>query len=164
MSDEHEERRQICLNITEVQLHTIQSLFNHSEWDFDSSVIFNNWSNEQIDQTAAVDEEIRVLYTDIPESVDQSQELDGERCITTCTEFCNTEKKYKKFWTMMSRRNAWNHPIYLQKKANMLNWNAIDSERIVWTLREVMPDCVFNVVRELYPNPPGQLYMGHKWI
>ncbi|KAK3091300.1 hypothetical protein FSP39_018771 [Pinctada imbricata] len=50
------------------------------------------------------------------------------------------------------------------KKANMLNWNAIDSERIVWTLREVMPDCILTVVRELYPNPPGQLYMGHEWI
>ncbi|KAK3104796.1 hypothetical protein FSP39_010282 [Pinctada imbricata] len=74
------------------------------------------------------------------------------------------KKKFKKFWTMMSRRNTWNHPLYLQKKANMLNWNAIDSERIVWTLREVMPDCVLTVVRELYPNPPGQLYMGHKWI
>ncbi|KAK3107328.1 hypothetical protein FSP39_011984 [Pinctada imbricata] len=77
MSDEHKERRQICLNITEVQLHTIQSLFNHSEWDLDSSVIFNNWSNEQMDQTAAVDEEIRVSYTDIPESGNQSQREGG---------------------------------------------------------------------------------------
>ena len=31
-------------------------------------------------------------------------------------------------------------------------------------IRDVMPDCVLNLVRGLYPNPPGQSYMGHKWI
>ena len=33
----------------------------------------------------------------------------------------------------------------------------------VWTLREIMPLYVVNLVRSLYPNPQGQPYMGHKW-
>ncbi|KAK3097458.1 hypothetical protein FSP39_009798 [Pinctada imbricata] len=31
----------------------------------------------------------------------------------------------------------------------------------MYTLREIMPECVLDVVRDLYPNPPGRPYMGH---
>jgi hypothetical protein len=44
--------------------------------------------------------------------------------------------KYKKFWTMMSVRCAWNHPRYIAKKAEKLNQG--DCENIVWTLRELI--------------------------
>jgi hypothetical protein len=29
--------------------------------------------------------------------------------------------------------------------------------------REIMPDCVLNQVRALYPNIPGIEYMNHQW-
>ena len=67
--------------------------------------------------------------------------------------------KYKRFWKMMDDIGAWRHPRYLRKKQRLLQ---TDEETVV-TDREVMPDCILNVVRSAYPNPPGQSYMGHKW-
>lgn len=71
------------------------------------------------------------------------------------------KKKYKLFWKIISERGGWLHPNYVKKKQELLNRGMDDS--IVWTPREIMPECVLNLVRELYPNPPGQPYMGHKW-
>lgn len=51
---------------------------------------------------------------------------------------------------------------YVEKKQQLLHRTMDDS--IVWTTREVMPHCVLNLVRGLYPNLPGQPYMGHKWL
>ena len=67
--------------------------------------------------------------------------------------------KHKRFWKMMDDRGAWRHPRYLRKKQRLLQ---TDEETVV-TDREVMPDCILNVVSSAYPNPPGQPYMGHKW-
>ena len=36
-------------------------------------------------------------------------------------------------------------------------------ESVVEVLREIMPDCVLLLVRELYPNPVGVPHLGHKW-
>jgi hypothetical protein len=41
---------------------------------------------------------------------------------------------------------------------------SIVDEYVVTVAREIMPDCVLSVVRGLYPNPPSQPYMGHKWL
>lgn len=70
--------------------------------------------------------------------------------------------KYKKYWSMMERRNAWRHPRYLRKKSAAMQRDDVD-ETVVQISREIMPDCVLTVVRDLYPNPPGQPYMGHRW-
>ena len=61
---------------------------------------------------------------------------------------------------MISRRNAWADGRYIAKKTQQLNQN---NEHLVWTSREIMPDCVLTLVRNLFPNPSGRLYMGHKW-
>ena len=37
------------------------------------------------------------------------------------------------------------------------------SETAVHVLREIIPECVLNLVRGLYPNPPDTPYLGHKW-
>ena len=29
--------------------------------------------------------------------------------------------------------------------------------------REIMPKCVVNAVRRMYPNPEGKSYVGHQW-
>ena len=71
------------------------------------------------------------------------------------------KKIYKK--KLMSDRNAFNCPQYLRKKARMLARDQID-DSVVTVSREIMPDCVLSVVRNLYPNPPSQPYMGHKWL
>lgn len=48
----------------------------------------------------------------------------------------------------------------LQKKAK-----ASDGENgsQVWNKWEILPVCVVNHVRSLFPNPPNIPYMGHKW-
>jgi hypothetical protein len=50
-----------------------------------------------------------------------------------------------------------------EKKSWMLARDQVD-EYVVTVAREIMPDCVLSVVRGLYPNPPSQPYMGHKWL
>ena len=72
------------------------------------------------------------------------------------------KKKYKLFWKVISEHGGWLQPKYVEKKQQLLHRTMDDS--IVWTTREVMPGCVLNLVRGLYPNLSGQLYMGHKWL
>lgn len=73
------------------------------------------------------------------------------------------KNRYKKFWKRMNDRHAWADDRYLAKKAAAQGG---DIENHAWlpSVREIMPDCVLELVRELYPNPKGQRYMGHKWI
>ena len=68
------------------------------------------------------------------------------------------KKRYKHFWQMLDRRQAWIHPLYLRRKARLFN-RPENTE--VYTIREYMPRCVVDLVRSLFPNPPGRPYMGH---
>lgn len=70
------------------------------------------------------------------------------------------KRLYKKYWTMMSTRNAWRHPLYIQKKTRTLS---IDNPCTVNIQREIMPECILDLVRGLYPNPNGIPYQGHHW-
>ena len=67
------------------------------------------------------------------------------------------KKMYRKFWSMLER-----HPAYLHKKSAVMECDGVD-ESVVEVLREIMLDCVLSLVRELYPNPVGVPYLGHKW-
>ena len=71
------------------------------------------------------------------------------------------KKRYKKFWKLMSDFGAWYLTEYQNKKRRVLGRD--EDSSIVWTDREIMPDCVLDLVRGLYPNLPDQPYMGHKW-
>ena len=74
-------------------------------------------------------------------------------------------QKYKHFWRMMSNRYAWSDPRYIQKKALALGQaNIAESENYCLEVREIMPDCILELVRSLYPNLDKVPYMGHKWI
>jgi len=35
----------------------------------------------------------------------------------------------------------------------------------VWfgTIKEILPNCILTLVRNLFPNPHGIPYVGHKW-
>lgn len=190
-------RRQVCLNITEVEFHSIRALFSHSEWDFDSCVVFNNWKKENTDEEIRAGQNVSATSDNNPDINEQQAaggdpghggddampEINDQECMYCFCHPCVTSNrqewlgngapphtrnstirktKYKKFWTMMSRRYAWNHPRYQAKKAAHFNRDE-EVENIVWTQREIMPECVLSLVRDLYPNPPGRPYMGHKW-
>lgn len=71
------------------------------------------------------------------------------------------KKRYKLFWKLLSDSGAWMFPEYQNKKRRALGRE--EDESTVWTVREIMPDCVLDSVRNLYPNIPTQPYMGHKW-
>ena len=64
----------------------------------------------------------------------------------------------------MNDRNAFSCPHYIQKKSRMLARDQVDEYVIMTVAREIMPDCVLSVVRGIYPNPPSQPCMGHKWL
>ena len=70
------------------------------------------------------------------------------------------KQKYRKFWNLLNNLGAWRNPSYIVKKANA---NQMQNGVTVFTLREIMPECVLKVVRGLYPNPAGVPYLGHKW-
>ena len=70
------------------------------------------------------------------------------------------KKRYKHFWQMLDRRQAWIHPMYIRRKAQPFNRQ---DDTVVYTVGEIMPRCVVDLVRSLFPNPPGRPYMGHKW-
>lgn len=68
--------------------------------------------------------------------------------------------RYRKYWNTLSNYGAWALPEYQEKKRIAFHRNR---ESDVWTIREIMPICVLNQVRSLYPNPVGQPFMGHRW-
>lgn len=68
--------------------------------------------------------------------------------------------RYQKFWKLLNKRGAWTKTAYLERKTQLMG-NA--NPAIVWTYRDMMPECVLQCVKELYPNPVGKPYIGHHW-
>ena len=54
--------------------------------------------------------------------------------------------------------NSWRQPAYLHKRSAVMERDSVD-ESVVKVPREIMPDCVLLLVRELYPNPVGVPYL-----
>ncbi|VDI37465.1 Hypothetical predicted protein [Mytilus galloprovincialis] len=65
---------------------------------------------------------------------------------------------YRRFWKCINNMYGWLLPQYLDKKKRVGG-----GEWVVMHQREIMPECVLELVRELYPNPVGIQYMGHMW-
>jgi hypothetical protein len=65
---------------------------------------------------------------------------------------------YKRFWNTMANLGGWHTPQYVAKKMHIGG-----GQGIVYHKREIMPDCVLKLCRDLYPNPKDKEYMGHKW-
>lgn len=65
---------------------------------------------------------------------------------------------YRRFWKCINNLNGWQLQQYIQKKIRIGG-----NEGIVYHQREIMPECVLELVRGLYPNPKGVPYLGHMW-
>ena len=65
----------------------------------------------------------------------------------------------------MTDRGAWKDERYLQKKAQLQGQHNANEDIEGWlpSRHEIMPDCVLQIVRHLYPNPKGVPYMGHRF-
>ena len=72
------------------------------------------------------------------------------------------KKLYRKFWSMLNTRRAWQQPLNVRKKVIAICQDHVD-ETVVHVLGEIMMECVLKLVRGLYPNLPDPLYLGHKW-
>jgi hypothetical protein len=72
------------------------------------------------------------------------------------------KEQYKRFWTMLLHRGAWDDDRYLLMKTDA---SARDhrTQRFDWHKRDIMPKCVVTLVRHWFPNPGGFPYMGHMW-
>jgi len=65
---------------------------------------------------------------------------------------------YKRFWKTMDHMGAWTIPQYIAKRdSSRANAHRVEISR------EIMPECILELVRRLYPNQSGKPYMGHKW-
>jgi len=68
------------------------------------------------------------------------------------------KRLYRNYWTMLDRRGLWKNPLYLHQKEIRKR-----EAHVELTMREIMPKCVLEQVRGLYPNPKNTPYMGHFW-
>lgn len=65
---------------------------------------------------------------------------------------------YRRFWKIMANNKGWNIPEYIEKKIRIGGGNWVLTHR-----RELMPECVVSLARQLYPNPKDIPYMDHMW-
>ena len=65
------------------------------------------------------------------------------------------------FWKLVDMNGGWTHHKYIRKKRRPFG---LDDSATVWvgvgSVREIMPQCILDLVRRIYPNPPEQPYMG----
>lgn len=133
------------LNITEVELHSIPALFSHSELDFDwkeentdEEIRAGRNVGASSDNNPAINEQQAAGGDPGHGGDDAMPEINDQECRYCFCHPCVTSNrqkwlgngapphtrksailktKYKKFWTMMSRRYARNHPRYQAKKS-----------------------------------------------
>ncbi len=184
--------KQFTFKLNEVQFETIRNVFNHNNWEFEDCVVGPNkcFDHDEVIEkivqvTTTEPNNTSANGNDSLDNGDNDDEPDDPEhmCRFCYCSPCVTVNRqswlrgpvaphvrnsglrkamYKKFWTMMDRRGAWNNPRYLNKKRRILDITNQDLST-VWTVREIMPNCILNQVRGSYPNPPGQSYMGHQW-
>ena len=71
-------------------------------------------------------------------------------------------KTYKKFWAMMTNKNKWSDPRYMDRKLDALGQDP-SRKHYTWHKREIMPNCILKLVREWFPKTLSEEYIGHLW-
>jgi hypothetical protein len=67
--------------------------------------------------------------------------------------------RYVSFFKVMTNLGAWKDSRYLAVKIARAN----EGEWAVQHIREVMPRCILQKLRTIYPNQKDMPYMVHKW-
>jgi hypothetical protein len=178
---EMEGKEVFAIRVTREEREALEYFMHFNEWDIERVNLEGAdrnegaSNNEDVPVQPEVPVEPQPIVQPIP-GTDECQFCFCQPCVTTRRQQwlgqgrppmagnnLLRKKKYKNFWTMMTRRGAWTHPRYLHKKAAA---QGADENNVAWLpeVRDIMPDCVLNLVRGLYPNEKGIPYMGHKWI
>ena len=74
----------------------------------------------------------------------------------------NSVKRKHKYKAMLTHRGLWSNEEYKRRKMMALERHP-DHRYYEFHRREIIPDCVIDIVRYWHPNYPSQPYMGHKW-
>ena len=182
----------LSLLVTEEVKLAIEAFFNHNDWDFiqieQKNELLSAGEIQSTEGAAGSSHENTLNTLDVSDlSEDDSSESSDKRddslcqsclcspCVTTHEQAWlgrgarpdpkNTKSRkirYKKFWTMLDSRGVWRKTKYLRRKKQLLQNDGLN-ESVVRIQREVMPDCVLDLVRYRYPNPSDQPYLGHCW-
>lgn len=70
---------------------------------------------------------------------------------------------YKRFWSMLTERGLWMSETYTIRKNEALRRDPQQNTYVWYHRREIMPNCVLQLVRGWLPNHPKTPYMGHMW-
>lgn len=144
--------RRITLAVTELQYDVIRNLFNHYEWDFEGSLREDVPLNDGANIIQAPVSVTSNENGSSSGSEDQDNEGGQHRPENECPHcYCSPcvtatlqtwlgngspahnrnaglrRVRYRKFWTMLDRRGAWNDPRYIRKKRHFLRRNRDDS-------------------------------------
>ena len=141
-----EPRKKVSSNLSETEYSAIKALFDHSDWDFESCVITNEFEESvavEISEDTVISEQSDRTEGGQADQRDERIEQVGDCVSCFCNPCITTHRqawlgngapphvrnaairktKYKKFWTMISRRNAWAGGRYIAKKTQQLNQN-----------------------------------------
>ena len=167
------DRELVQLWVTEEQRLLIEAMWMHNGWDLEFDNDDNDDNNDNIiDEHPVIVQPVNGLM--------ECQFCFSRPCVTDdrftqlwwdqahAPHRDNSKKRkslYKRFWVMLANRGAWNDPRYLERKELSLEGQL---ENPVWVgpgarARDIMPQCVLDLVRHWWPNPQNQPYMGHRW-
>ena len=187
-----EQNMRVTLDLSQEQLNTVESLFMHYDWEYkeinrsnineclksdnSTQTVPNNGIHEHGSQIEQI--ECAEFRIDQDVNAEECQYCYCRPCITNEAnrqlwwELHDTEpsdrnhglrkEKYKRFWTMMFHRYAWEDQRYKIKKEAALK-NDPRFKKYIWHRRDIMPKCVLQLVRQWLPNTLGTPYMGHLW-
>ena len=177
----------VTLRLSEEQELAVKAFFAHYDWDWDAMVIREDVCHDtdnrrDQDTTSSDDREV-----DVRSVQNATSSLPEHRVCSYC--FCtpciadstrrqqwwpvnprhatpgnNKSRKdcYRRFWAMMSNLGVWRCPEYLARKRTAREKDP-KQRKFVYHRREMMPNCVLQLVRHWYPNQEGKPYMGHLW-
>lgn len=169
--EENEDTSIITLRVNSDQRESIIQFINFNEWELEEMICEENTTGN---------EDISADDFCIPQSqnCDECEHCFCKPCITdgrntqmwwpsepALPDRRNTsfrKEKYKFFWTMLFHRGVFLDERYRERKLNVLQldprFTNVASHR-----RDILPECVVNLVRVWFPNPKNIPYMGHRW-
>ena len=166
------------------QIEAVKQLFEKNDWDLkisDSSLDITAVNND-----ICTDKSKRKDMKRLGEIFNQETNEDEDKCVFCLCSPCVTDERnrqswwpaeisepslqnsrqrkncYQRFWGMLANFGVWQCEQYLEKKRTSLSNIRTNPDYIILK-REIMPECVLKFVRNLFPNPKGYPYMGHKW-
>lgn len=173
--DENEDTSVISLRVNPEQRETIIQFINFNEWELDEMLC----EGDTIENQNTSDEDFERTFR-IPqnENCDECQQCFCKPCIT---DEKNTQmwwpseavlpdrrnssfrkQKYKFFWTMLFHRGVFLDARYKERKLIALQSDP-RLKNVASHRRDILPECVVDLVRFWFPNPKDIPYMGHRW-